>query len=899
MYAVSTEESSRLLKLPVETLSAILDRLTPFHIVGLLYSCGSTLFNRRLKQCTTSWYDTSHNIFLNWVEFARTSNLVSFTLDNAHNSGALLPFYVRSLPPTLRYLKVRYSNVDELFWLDDNEEDECGLHDALVPSHTYTSGAKPWLVRKSFPLLTTLLVSGPKSVSTGDATFVAPFLAGLPSTLAELSLPIFHACVIDIFQLLPPNITKLHPIGNQFANCYPTARHSLESLESLELFISEIEMPHPGTKRWAAATRLSELVFPPSLTHLKLCMAVIYPRTALPHYPVTLQSLVLHCWKPESFSLPHEIFRLVPPTVTFLRCEEVPFHASERMTDCLDTLPTLPHLKHFHFECYFPNSAHPKDEDEDILWRAVIQLMPAVEAFSLTVADSRPTLGLQHLVLFNNSILRTLDCELKMQENAPIDDLETKVRRILPNTLIQWPRFFPRSLQSKTLDLRDADSGFAWKSVTPSNFPHLETLIVSTEDYSNVDISSLTTLTDLELTKVSFQICEPLDFACPPQLTRLALPNYVDIESTFYPLPATLTFLRCDNPSPSEVAKCVSLQTLIVTSSGGSKWLKSHFPASLTYLRLPSRVWESLAEDSSLNSLCLHLPNLRAIKAKPISSSILELVRGLPHHIIADVKLLDALRSPSTLASHAGLSRGEITLWPNETISDCMTRWVVLKAYKNIRPIRFVYTDVTNDELGRFLPYLSSSTTELSLSQLAMICRRLPWPSRLTKLVITGLNLSCAEDEIFHFPTTLNTLIIHSMLPHNCPRLDAFLPKGLTRLEFWDAPFDYVVQWPPALRRLTASFSSDCIAENLKAMPSSLSYLVLTRTFDVQHFESLPTSLKCLECAVPLKVDLRFAEMTRDRGIVWINRQPFAKNDYSHFNFDDALDHLIAITLQK
>lgn len=422
-----------LLRLPMDILHQVLDRLTSLEIVSSLHSCGDKTLNRRMKQGgVTKWHDTASNVFLNRVEFASAAMLVSVSLEIKDRTPPLLNLYVRSLRPILRSLCLSFDWIEESFFCDPNDDGDT-FNDALVPSHTYTCSVKPWLIRKSFPMLESLLIYGRTSDrSLKDPMLVAQHLAGLPNTLTELAHPLLNAPVIDIYQLLPPNLAKLLIADHRAWTCFPTADHALDSLEHLELFIDR--QPHSRIRNnghWAPTLDASRLAFPRCLTHLKLFYAQLALNT-LPPLPNTLRTFILSFRHSYPQCSTADVLRMLPNSLTNFRCERLGLDYGQ-LTEGLDTLKTLPNLKHFFFECNF-SYKDPNTEDEAQLWTRIIQLIPAVETFNLDVCNSRPTLGLHHLELFNKAALRTLTADLVLEEFGPIvEQIRPKIALVLPN----------------------------------------------------------------------------------------------------------------------------------------------------------------------------------------------------------------------------------------------------------------------------------------------------------------------------------------------------------------------------------------------------------------------------------------------------------------------------------
>lgn len=287
----------------------------------------------------------------------------------------------------------------------------------------------------------------------------------------------------------------------------------------------------------------------------------------------------------------------------------------------------------------------------------------------------------------------------------------------------------------------------------------------------------------------------------------------------------------------------------------------------MTELSLPPQTWEELAQNPSLPALCLRLPHLHTIIVKDASSLLLDKLRGLPARVtVIGTQLGRILKNPSKLASFAGFAPGELFIPPGDSLANCMNR-IGRKAY-NVRPVAFDDAQISDEEMALFMPYLSPLTTEIEIGHLNTTFLPLQWPSNLKKLVC-GNGASSSKGERYHLPATLETLIVHHNISHASPRLDLSLPTGLTRLEISDLGIDYVFQFPPSLRRLTAWFHKDSLIDNLKAMPSTLCHLKLENGFEIEDFDYLPKSLTCLECVVPYTSE--FENMARTRGIVWIN----------------------------
>lgn len=887
----------------------IVSRLETLEILGTLYCAGDSVLNGWLKQVgMTTWNENSLHVCLSRIEIASASNLTSVSISIPRATDALMIKYVRSLPQTLRHLSLRLGRIDDDF-LCDAKDDPTLINDALVPSRTYTSGVTPWIIRKSFPTLETLVIKGYYSKLFADYTFVPQLLAGLPLTITELGLPVLRDPQIDIFQLLPPNIKKLRSVGSHFNPCYPTASHSLDSLESLGLFLLNQELGYDaGLGQWKPCLYPAKLVLPRFLNRLKLrCDSV---PSSIP-LPLTLQTFILRGKKSYADS-PFEILTLLPTSLTSFECAKIRLLGYNGSTIESHPLQTLPNLKYFSFACDFERPSVLEAQNVESLWIYMIKLMPVVETFTLQVEDSEPTLGLQGLEAFNKSTLRKLTCDLKLEEFTPIiDRAKAEIGLLLPHTTLFCSKLEKLlkshpSAQKTTLNLASVNASYDWNLLASTDLSMLSTLVINDLDVSRVNLATLPNLTDLNIKRAGGRGLAEVSISYPPNLTRLVLPRGATPHKTFYPLPTTLRYLKCTDPAPSEVEQCTSLQTLITRhdfSAPTHQWSKSHLPTSLTYLSLRAHTWTELLEDSSLLPVAEHLHHLRTLHSPdPLSEALIDAFNGLPARIAVTVGPGGELTNPSKLASLGGFAHGEIILLPGETIKNCMNRCVARRAYK-LRPIDFQRENISNDEMVRFLPYLAPSTSEIEIPHLFTTPSPLSWPSSLTKLVISDNDADAVpftKDTRYNFPATLKTLIIQHLKPNRAPKLDLSLPKGLTRLELLSWVFDYAVQWPPGLLKLTASFTSDCLEDNLKALPSSLVHLNLKNNkLESDFFDLLPSSLKCLE-GLARSSNASIASIIKRRGLIWINDMDddsFVK--YTEIDLAGSLKGLVAATLQK
>lgn len=902
---------SPLLGVPIEVLANILDRLSPLDVVVALHACGDLTLNRRMRQGgITRWHDASSTIHLPLLEFASSSLLVSVALRFDRCHGSLLNAYVRSLPPALRSLLVEMDSIRDDFFLDsldDSSEDGSAFSDALVPSHTYTCSAKPWLIRKSFPKLESLLIYGYDSYVAGsdllaEPTFIVQLLAGLPDTLTELAYPAIDTPHVDIFRLLPPNLRKLRLAspGRKEFGCYPSARHSLVSLEHLEICLTERTAPQGNLGHWNPTTDLMELVFPPFLTRLKI--ECLHLPTNLPAFPATLETLIFSSHRALIASHPFALLSLIPVSLTHFRANLIGFQDAQHITGSLDSLKPLPKLKRFELGYYLEDFDYEdSQEDESKLWLKVVSLLPVIEDFSLVGAS----FGLQHLELFSPT-LRKLTVELMEFGDTPLE-ASTILRQVLPNVEVHFSGLEARLLSTPSVESEELelfphfDDNFDWTALTPQRLPRLSQLTLPVDRVGELALEAFSTLTHLSVHKETgtqlTRAATPTHFTCPPNLTQLSL--YQGVAAHFYPLPATLTQLACTNPLPSEVQKCSALRFLTIYAEPGRAhsmhtWTDSHFPTSLEYLSVPTHTLTTLIAND-LNAFCQRRPHLVTIHAsKSVSSELMNKMSGLPKRVeVTGIDLGWNLIRPSELASLGGFANGEIVLRYGEDIINCANRWIGPKAY-NIRPINFGEMQATDAEMLAFMPLLSPSTTKLELGHFSLARLPLKWPTSLTTLIFEEGKIYEYEASHYNLPDTLKTLIIRHYMPNSRPRLDESLPKGLTRLEVSNWTFDYVLHLPPALRTLNASFTSDCLLDNLNALPSSITHLVLKATLKPEHFDLLPSSLKCLECSVPPACDVAFAEAAKSRGFIWINRLDATSNDDSHFNFESTLDHILS-----
>lgn len=392
--------------------------LSPLFIIGSLYSCGNSLLNERLKiGGVTTWHDKSCNLYLNRLEFAIASKLVSVSLEFRFFSTPVINRYVRSLSPLLRSLNVRLGNIDTAFFKDETAD----FQEVFDPSFIYPSSDCPWTVRKSFPALELLHISGYNG--NLNPVCAAQFLAGLPSSITDLYLPIFAGIEFDLYPFLPSQLSKLRRIGGRNWTAYPSSHHSLNSLEHLDLSIPTKPLCTYGLTRWHPIHDLSTLVLPRSLTSL-----ILYCMNNLPDLndlPSTLTSLELSSIASIQLSHPYEVLRQIPSSLTSFAADSLQLTDPDLLTMDMDSLKPFINLKRFHFHCDWNP---PKAVENDFFCR-LISLLPNVEDVKLFgILESH------HLKLFNAEKLRALSVS---QIGVSLEEC----RKLLPN--VAEPSYIP------------------------------------------------------------------------------------------------------------------------------------------------------------------------------------------------------------------------------------------------------------------------------------------------------------------------------------------------------------------------------------------------------------------------------------------------------------------------
>lgn len=411
-------------KLPLEILAQITSHLEARDILSKLVALGSRLMLSKLRNGgINTWiyqgYDFRGEVQaqVNFLRGLRSLTTVELDLTA---SVAIDTYYVRGLPSSLRSLSIKDEKASEIF------RDDSALWDAsLQPLGFSTSKYKIWIVRNSLPSLEKLHVTNTRGASELDDEFsLAQILLGLPSTLQDLSLP-FKYSSLDIYQLLPPNITKLHNVYNAL----PTSQHLLESITTLGLEYTDVET-HTGLGQWAQTTNLDALMFPPGLTHLCLCArSPLCEVDAAPLLPLTLVKLEVRSSTTIESRCIFQSLRLLPLSLTYYSISNVEHDSPTKATlQQLGSLQRFVHMKTFKIDSLYMNT--PKRESA--LWSELMRLVPNVETFDVYMDNAFAGLESKHLKQLNPLVLRSLKAPLGYECWTMYDGISL-LESILPN----------------------------------------------------------------------------------------------------------------------------------------------------------------------------------------------------------------------------------------------------------------------------------------------------------------------------------------------------------------------------------------------------------------------------------------------------------------------------------
>lgn len=250
------------------------------------------------------------------------------------------------------------------------------------------------MVRETFPILELLhIYEGKRNRCWPQDEFtLARLFFGLPAALQDLRLFNFESD-LNIFDYLPPNITKLHNVCNTLpsplgASSY--ARQNFDRLTFLELYFS-----YPC------------VALPPHLTHLVINNTLLVVPSF--SFPPSLTELDVELDDEAPFL---QVLKRIPPSITRSSIFTSLMIFDEESLRQLESIQPLEKMKRLYlrFQC------DVDEELESTMWTRLLRLFPNVEELTLNVYHVSIGVEAKHLNMLNPRILRSLS--LPMNDNC-------------------------------------------------------------------------------------------------------------------------------------------------------------------------------------------------------------------------------------------------------------------------------------------------------------------------------------------------------------------------------------------------------------------------------------------------------------------------------------------------
>ena len=375
--------------IPTEILAQITSHLTALEVVGTLRGVGNSLLTGRLKRggVTHLTFGILREQSQARIDFIRSLQLESFVV--LHGTQCDLYCAKILLHGLSRNLK-RFE-IPHIF----GENGEIVRHtdlDLFSPNFPddiifRVSKYLPWNVSTSYPRLEAFHIPLHPISDLEDAIFGSRFLAGLPSSLTSLTLPM--PCFwppAEMERLLPPHLTLLNL--SVATNMPIFGQNLLDSLVSLNL-TSQAGIPNEFE------------VFPPNLTELTISGRYLArQRIECP----SLTSLTLEVSRHEN-SLswhPVELLSMVPDSLTSLTVTR--FHVSGQSESDF-TCREKSHLKRLKLGKLACSTS---------ALLGMMKVIPNVEDLDLSFESegTEPRLNLEHFKALHGRALTTLSAEL-------------------------------------------------------------------------------------------------------------------------------------------------------------------------------------------------------------------------------------------------------------------------------------------------------------------------------------------------------------------------------------------------------------------------------------------------------------------------------------------------------
>ena len=404
---------------PREILAEITAHVSALDIVIRLYGCGDSTLTTKLKTGgVTSLHYQGPLLPQSRIDFIQSLQLDSFVI-----SGRLLPEtattqLVQGMAPSLRRLTIDVADIgrfEDQIYLDSKLVD---FSPSAVPIRTYPCRA--WIVCNTFPKLEAFT----SSKLLPDPFVHAEFLAGLPSSLTELEIPITNHTYLNTHIALPPLLTRL----SGHISLTPHNSPPLDHLTTLDVDISSSSKEKMKLGRWRLPSWSEERgEFPPSLISLHLTCSST-KLLSLPVLPRHLETLMIDISTGTvGFKDLDELFQVAPPSVTDLRIDPPDGSHFSFKPQSFSNAANLvrPAVKVFHMQL-----EHLQDPISDF-----VLSLPNVQDFKVSADEADPdaTLGLSTIRRFNGALLHSLEAPINWECFLKGDDGAYPLAALLPS----------------------------------------------------------------------------------------------------------------------------------------------------------------------------------------------------------------------------------------------------------------------------------------------------------------------------------------------------------------------------------------------------------------------------------------------------------------------------------
>ena len=436
--------SLSLAHLPVEILAQITDHLSGVVLLILLPMCGDSQLMAKMRAGGVVRLQFNlARVTQGVLDFIRTLyGLQTFILD-VNLSNANVAHLIRSLNPNL----LHFHKPSLAPWLSVlsllGETD----HDELLP-HVVHPTKRCWKVYKTFPKLRSLALPFTsvdyqrQREEKLPPSFMLEFFCGLPASLTEFNVDFASASIYDLWQTLPPHLTRITETATQ---CSILSNSLLDSVRDMDYCLGELSAAIERGEKIDPVKSMETFSFPPHLTKLYLTSEQL---NALPGYLDRLvfpPSLTEFHWDSNITIHPLTVFCALPDTITtfstFLGYEQDRTPPSPPVDLRIRPKPLLTHLS-------WATPVSIDAEEWASLSTQLIRIVPNVQKATFHFAEDLPFRAEHFALLSPSGALLSLDTTLHEDCFSPRLDYTYPLHETMPNL--------------HTLDIRSQP--------TPSNF---------------------------------------------------------------------------------------------------------------------------------------------------------------------------------------------------------------------------------------------------------------------------------------------------------------------------------------------------------------------------------------------------------------------------------------------